>query len=191
MKRTIHIPDIFKSPDASRVLFPRGVLSRINSSNDVLDSMVKRIEFFAQEENDIYGILRNFHVAFSAERSLLELAGASNSVIEVRAIDLQSERRGGARKRTIVEDKLVLKRARLEEEPPNYGDSEHKYASPSPDANQEPTSPFLRPKTPDISVPISWLEKMNLEAGDGVIISNPIENYAVPPPDLVTKGAKR
>ena len=169
LKRTLHLDRMIRQIDSSRILYPRGVLSMITPISDS-GQTVKRVEFFAREKEDIYGIIRSFHVAYSSERALLELAEASSSVISVRSIESETFKNNTDPSRKTIEDRLVLRRAEDKQT-----DKEDKSQS---------SMLTLRPKTPDLSVPPIWLEKMDLKPGARVFVSNPMENYAVPPPNL-------
>ncbi|MHB8567035.1 MAG: hypothetical protein ACYC7D_02545 [Nitrososphaerales archaeon] len=150
--------------DATRILYPRGLLTRIAEANEK-GNIVKRIELFARKQKDTYGIIRSFHVAYSAERKLLAMAGASNNVICVRSLESSGWINRDARRKRFVEDRLVLKRAELRVE-------------------QEINPILLMPNTPEISVSALWLEKVKLGPGDRLLVSNPIENYSVLPPNV-------
>ena len=99
-------------------------------------------------------------VAFSSESELIQLASASSNVIEVHALKHENKLR------SIVEDKLILKRT-----------EENK-------ANKDALMLYRR-STPRLLVSQHWLDLMNLRTGDSVIVSNPRENYEVPPPSLI------
>jgi hypothetical protein len=136
-------------------------LSRLKEGTDDIPPL-KRIEFFAKSRKDTYGILRSIFVAFSSERSILQIAEASGGVVQVRSIRAGSlnvvEATGES-----SQDRLILKRS---------GEVE---------GTERPT---LSIKAPIITVPPRWRERMGLETGDCLIISNPIEEYVVPPPNL-------
>jgi hypothetical protein len=155
-KRIVRMPDLLGETDTQRVMYPNGYLGSIKESGEEF-SKVRRIEVFAEEQSEKYGIIREFFVAYCSERRLLDLANASNSVISVRVIS--SSRTESRRK--VISDELVLKRT---------------------DATSE-SIPY-RPKIPDLLVPASWMDRMDLESGDRIMISNPRENYLVPPPVL-------
>lgn len=125
---------------------------------------IKRIELFAEEHSkESYGIIRQFFVAYSSERNLLQLAHASENVISVRAIQGSSNDRHffAADKRSVLENRMILKRVEDTTEPEMY-----------------------RQRIPALIVSQSWLEMMSLTPGDRIIISNPLENFMVPPPGL-------
>jgi len=149
-----------KRVDSAKVIYPRGVLSRIKEGVDDVPP-VKRIEFFAKDGNDTYGILRSIFVAFSSEKSILRIAEASNGVVQVRSV--RSGNSKGSDDSNSAQDRLILKR--------------------SSEINQE-DRPVLSMKTPTITVSPRWRERMRLEAGDCLIVSNPIEDYSVPPPNI-------
>ena len=145
------------------MIYPNGILSSLKETKDD-PKPVKRIELFAKEEDNgnTYGIIRTLFVAFSSERQMLELAEASNNVISVHVFPSHSSRglvESGKPK--LVEDKLVLKRAESDTERRSYGST-----------------------TPNLLVPPRWLELMALGRGARIIVSNPIENYEVPPPNI-------
>jgi hypothetical protein len=149
-------------------------VSKIKESKE--DSpLVRRVEVFADKKEDKYGILRTLFVAYSSETSLLRIAAASDGVIQVRSVSNSgflggsSSPRGGA---AILEDKLLLKRSHEDQEKKEV-DSER---------STRPT--FFSIKAPDLIVSPRWREKMNLEPGDRLLVSNPIENYEVPPPNV-------
>jgi len=122
---------------------------------------VKRIEFFAKDGNDTYGILRSIFVAFSSEKSILRIADASNGVVQVRSV--RSRNSKGSDDSNSAQDRLILKR--------------------SSEIEQE-DRPVLSMKTPTITVSPRWRERMKLKSGDCLIVSNPIEEYSVPPPNI-------
>jgi hypothetical protein len=162
-KRTFEFPDLLRTHlDSSKILFPKGILSKITEGKDELPRM-KRIELFANREDDTYGIIRTMSVALSREKSVLHIADASNGVIQVRTVRTIS-----STGRFDVEcqmDTLILKRF--------------------PEANSETQldlSPRLR--VPKIIVPPRWKDRMKLSEGDCLLISNPIAEFAVPPPNV-------
>ena len=141
----------------NKVIFPRGIVTTISELQNDLPP-VKRIELFAKEEKETYGILRTLFVALSGERSILRMASASDGIIQVRTLSEDLET-----KNKICEDKILIKRTE----------------SLSEDENQS-----LRIKTPNIAVTARWRERMHLKAHDRIILSNPLEEYAVPPPNV-------
>jgi hypothetical protein len=149
-----------KRVDSAKVLYPRGVLSRVKEGMDDVPP-VKRIEFFAKDGNDTYGILRSIFVAFSSDKSILRMAETSNGVVQVRSVRSGNSKRSDDSNYT--QDRLILKR--------------------SSEINQE-DRPVLSMKTPSITVSPRWRERMKLETGDCIIVSNPIEEYSVPPPNI-------
>jgi hypothetical protein len=165
LKRTFRLPSVLPRIDTDKVLFPHGVLSVIKESKEPEDK-VKRIEIFAEDSGDsTYGILRNMFVAFSSERKLLDLAHASDNVIEVRTLQPDAHR-GSSQTGKIIGDKLVLKRTEQE----------------AVDTKNAMASCFS--KAPNLLVPSAWLEKVDLDRGAQIMVSNPIERYMVPPPTL-------
>jgi hypothetical protein len=139
------------------MIFPRGIVSTVTESEDDLPP-VKRIELFAKDEKDTYGILRTLFVAISSEKSILQMASASDGIIQVRTLPETVE--SGKK---IFEDKLLIKRPQAVEQSLDQG---------------------IRMKTPNIVVSARWRERMDLNSRDRIILSNPIEEYAVPPPSL-------
>src|SRR5207245_8399760 len=108
-KRTFKIPKILDRLDLNRILYPRGFVTALKEANEVVPP-VKRIEIFAEERDETYGILRVLSVAFSSERSLLDMAQASDNVIQVRSVSGSSASSTTDGRRRILEDRLVLKR---------------------------------------------------------------------------------
>ncbi len=157
-KRTFQFSELLPTVDSNKVIFPRGIVSTITEADDDLPP-VKRIELFARDDKDTYGILRTLFVALSAERSILQMASASDGIIQVRTLTEKSD--SGNKK--IFEDKLLIKRT----EPLG-----------------EQTNHSVRVKTPNIVVSARWRERMHLVPRDRIILSNPIEEFAVPPPNL-------
>jgi hypothetical protein len=160
LKRTIHLSEVLDKIDSTKVIYPGGVIANIRESKAKCET-AKRVELFAEDKKDKYGILRTLFVAYSSKRRLLEIAESSSSVIEVRAF--AKDKLGVDVGRHIVEDRLVLKR-NIQHEAEEACD--------------------YRPKTPSIFVPLRWGERMSLNAGDKIIISNPIEEYSLPPPNV-------
>jgi hypothetical protein len=160
-KRTFEFPELLKRVDSAKLIYPRGLLSRIKEGVDDVPP-VKRIEFFAKEGNDTYGILRSIFVAFSSEKSILSMADASGGIVHVRSIRSRNSK-GSDGSRDSTQDKLILKRS---------------------NESDEGNRPILSIKTPTITVSPRWRERMKLETGDCLIVSNPIEEYAVPPPNI-------
>lgn len=158
-KRTVRMSGVLPALDTARVIYPRGIFGTIQESKDD-GPMVKRIELFANSKKDTYGIIRKLSVAYSSAKELLQIAAASNNVVHVRALPSSKDRRMNNRVR-MLEDRLVLKRSEIEEQ-----------------AHE------LRAKPPNITVSPSWRERMRLSLGDSLLVSNTIENYAVPPPNL-------
>ena len=166
LKRTYRLKNVVSQFDTGRTLFPQGILSRIgNVTRETLT--VRRIEYFARKtgdsgNNETYGIIRDLHVAYSSERQLLEMADVSNGVVHVRSLESISK----------PGDRLVLKRSEnvRNDTPRSEMSPEQQFAS-------------IRPKTPSLKVSSNWLDKMELGVGDRLIVSNPIEEFAVPPPE--------
>ena len=169
-KHVLRIRDLISSYDPNRIIYPRGIVSSIRESKE--DSPpVKRIELFARDDKDTFGVLRTLFIAYSNERKLLDMADASNGVIQVRS--LRPIRAGSSNDRAareIVEDRLLLKRS--EELPPLQN------------SKAEVHGIFTRFKEPHLVVSARWRERMNLETGDRLIVSNPLESYEVPPPNI-------
>jgi hypothetical protein len=143
--------------DANKVIFPRGIVSIITESEGDLPP-VKRVELFAREEKETYGILRTLFVALSSEKSILRMADASDGIVQVRSLPDKSESN-----MKIFEDKLLIKRT---------------------DTIHESDQKSVRIRTPSIIVSARWRERMQLRSYDRIIVSNPIEEYAVPPPNI-------
>ena len=165
-KRTFQIPNLLKNRfDSGKLIFPQGILSKVQEGAEDIGP-VKRIELFARDRDDTYGIIRSLFVGFSSEKSILQIAEATGGVVQVRPI--RSGGNGKPNDYGLTEktrDTLILKR--------------------SPDARPD-DSPRVgfRMKVPSITVPPRWKDRMKLEEGDCLMISNPIEEYAVPPPSV-------
>ncbi len=177
-KRTLRVPKIMPSIDPDRTLFPRGVLTLLKESREATHE-VKRIEIFANKSKEgLYGILRRMFVAFSSERELLQIARASDNVIEVRSFSQSgSSSFSSPESGRVIEDRLVLKR--IEEA--------------TPDEHSETVISF-RKKPPKLLVPAAWLERVDLEDGSQIIVSNPMARFVIPPPhleDIEKKGKIR
>jgi hypothetical protein len=167
-KHVVHMHELLRKFDSQKRIFPNGLLGSLKASYERAEQ-IKRIELFAKEDSkESYGIIRRFFVAYSCERNLLELAHASENVICIRAMNGSKRENTGHSipdmRKTMIENRLILKR--MEE-----------------NSQQEP----YRQKIPDLIVSQHWLEIMELQPGDRIIISNPVENYMVPPPGLETK----
>jgi hypothetical protein len=151
--------------DSSKLIFPKGILSKVKE-NDMETPQVKRIELFAKDGEDTYGIIRSMFVGYSSEESILEIAEASGGVVQVRAVvgrlSDKSEKRFSA-----SSDTLILKRS-----------------STATDASQEVRFPSFRQKLPSITVPPRWKDRMKLSEDDRLIISSPIADYSVLPPNI-------
>jgi hypothetical protein len=163
-KRTLRVPDLLNEIPKERAVYPKGIVTSLKES--AFDSMkVGRIELFSSKDNEkgqYYGILKQLFVAFSSESRILKLAITSSNVIEVHGLREDKENKKG-----VVESKLVLKRSEEAAE------------------NEEQKQQLLSlygEKTPKLFVSSHWLDLMNLSSGDRVIISNPRENYEIPPP---------
>ncbi len=160
-KRTIRIPNILRPIEKELTIFPRGFISALKECSEV-SSSVKRVEVFATEKTESFGILRTLTVAYSAARCLLQMAEISNNVIQVSSLSRSGSTREQS-KRSLVNDRLILKR--LDKE-----DNEREGYS---------------IKAPGLHVPGRWLERFDLEDGERIIVSNPREKYFVPPPSIV------
>jgi hypothetical protein len=157
-KHTLRVDYLFGGIDAQRLIYPKGVIGSLKEE-EIESKRLRRIELFAGEETgDTYGIIRNLFVAHSSELSLLDLAMTSNGVISVRAFPRSSI---GSKSDEIKEDKLILKST-----------DSTTLAIPN------------RARAPSLFVSQRWLDKMNLAKGDRIIVSNPIENFVVPPPNM-------
>ncbi len=165
-KHILRIKNILGRSDSQKILYPNGLVSEIEEDDLSDPRPVKRIELFAKNErsNETFGIIRSFFVGFSFERRLLDLANFSDNVISVRAVRAPEYKEG-----KIVEDKLVLKR--IESPDPHGVDRFSRYV-------------FRRQKAPSLKVPSRWLDKTELRDGDRIIVSNTVENYVTPPPEL-------
>lgn len=161
-KRILRVPRFLDEIDKERALYPKGIVGSLKESS--FDSArVERIELLAEKEEEkkkYYGILKHLFVAFCSESNLLNLADSSSNVIEVHAL-----RHGEEKEKMAIESKLVLKRV-----------EERRI-----DLDQGIISPY-EARTPSLFVSSHWLDLMNLRSGDRVIISNPRENYEIPPP---------
>jgi hypothetical protein len=167
-KHTLRIKDILGRFDPQKILYPNGLVSELEEDNSSDPKPVKRIELFAKNllSNKTFGVMRSFFVGFSSERGLLDLANFSDNVISVRAVSGSGEHSEGK----IIEDKLVLKRI----ESPNPRERDRFSLS----------YIFRRQKIPSLIVSSRWLDRMDLHKGDRIIVSNPVENYMTPPPEL-------
>lgn len=157
-KHIVRVEYMLDSVDKQKMIYPNGVFGALKETDE--DSKpLRRIELFAEEQRkETYGIIRTLFVAYSSEHSLLELAHVSNSVISVRAFPDSDQ---GMQDPRMIEDKLILKRTESRTESAPY-----------------------RTKMPSLFVSSHWLDRMKLEKGDRIIVSNPLENYLVPPPNL-------
>lgn len=123
---------------------------------------VKRIELFANEGSDTYGILRSLFVGFSSEKSVLQIAETTGGVVQVRAVRAYKGNPDGSS--TDGDGDMLLVRR----------DS----------ASDRSGDPGFRLKVPTITIPPRWKERMKLSEQDCLMISNPIQDYAVPPPNV-------
>jgi len=164
-KRTFEIPELLKSKiDSGKLLFPKGILSKVRESHDDVPP-VKRIELFAKDGAETYGIIRSLFVGFSSEKSVLQIAEISGGVVQVRAV---RARKGPSKEFSSDEssgDVLLLKRSPAE-------------------TSEQSTSTRFRFRIPSVTVPAVWKERMKLSEEDRLLISNPIGEYAVPPPSV-------
>jgi hypothetical protein len=160
-KHVLHLHDVLQKLDSQKRIFPNGLVGSLERSSDKAER-IKRIELFAEKQSrESYGIIRQFFVAYSSEKSVLQLAQASENVISVRALQDSTRLGEGSQIRKQVDNRMILKRAEEVVQADSY-----------------------RPRIPNLIVSNHWLEIMQLEPGDRIIISNPIENYMVPPPGL-------
>ena len=143
------------------MLFPKGILTKIKEGLDDIPP-VKRIELFAKEGADTYGILRSIFVGFSSEQSVLQIAEATGGVVQVRAVRAFNGKTESATPEA-AGDMLVLRRNSTEEPTARSG---------------------FRLRIPCVTIPPRWKERMKLTDGDCLLISNPIQDYAVPPPNV-------
>ncbi len=164
-KRTLRVPDLLNEIPEERAVYPRGIVGSLKETN--FDSVrVGRIELFSRKKDErgkYYGILKQLFVAFSSESKILKLAGTSSNVIEVHGLRDEDKKN----KKGLVESKLVLKRSKEEKKDDVFS--------------------LYGEKTPKLLVSAHWLDLMNLSSGDRVIISNPRENYEIPPPIVLDK----
>lgn len=168
-KRTVLFRNVSKNIDAGRTLYPKGLLSRVGRKFIEKDTMVSRVELIAHKQKETYGVIRSFHVAYSTENQLLVMAEASNNVISVRILEssLSQDRKA----QRVIEDRLVLRRGVIDP------------------SEEKQFQIFRRQRTPELTVSEIWLEKMKLGPDSPVLISNPIENYAIVPPTYPIKGS--
>jgi hypothetical protein len=141
------------------LLFPKGILTKVKEGADDVPP-VKRIELFARDGGDTYGIIRSLFVGFSAEKSILRIAETTGGVVQVRTMRAANGKENTASGST---DLLLLKRD-------------------SSAADQE--SSGFRMRIPSITISPRWKERMRLSEEDRLMISNPIQDYAVPPPNV-------
>jgi len=165
-KHTLSVPHLLgPTMGSSKLLFPRGIFSKINDG-DVDTLQIKRIELFAKKGEDKYGIIRSLFVGFSSEKSILRIAEATSGVVQVTAVRSAGDSKKSSSAVQQKSDTLIVKRS---------------LTSPK-DANQQQNS--LRLKIPSITVPNRWKDRMNLSEGDCLVISNPIADFQVPPPNF-------
>ena len=160
-KRSLEFPDLLRSIDSAKLLFPKGVLTKVREGSDDVPQ-VRRIELFAKDGGDTYGIIRSLFVGFSSEKSILQIAEASGGVVQVRAVRTSK----GKKESFSPEgsgDMLLLRR----------------------DSSTPPAdNPGFRVRIPSITISPRWKERMRLSEEDCLMISNPIQDYAVPPPNV-------
>lgn len=151
--------------DSAKLLFPKGILSRVKESAQDIPT-VKRIELFAKDGSDTYGIIRSLFVGYSSEKSVLQIAETTGGVVQVRAVRSSGDKiRERSSSFESFKDMLLLKRS-------------------SESSSDEDRRIGFRLKIPSITVSPRWKERMRLSEGDCLMISNPIEEYAVPPPNV-------
>lgn len=167
LKRTILFHNVSSNIDPGRVLYPKGLLSRVARRFVEKDTMVNRVELLARKQKETYGVIRSFHVAYSTENQLLGMAEASNNVISVRTLESSLSEDGKAY--GIIEDRLVLRRGETDT------------------SEERQVQVFTRQATPELMVSKIWLEKMKLGPESRVLVSNPIENYTILPPNVSNK----
>ena len=158
----MRVPDFLNEIADGRSVYPRGIVGSLKESS--FDSAkAERIELFAHmdEARKSFGILKQLFVALSSEETLLRLASASSNVIEVHGIHRNEKDENG---KALTQSKLVLKRSQEEER------------------QLKDIIPSYVERTPKILVSSHWLDVMNLNPGDRVIVSNPREHYEIPPP---------
>jgi hypothetical protein len=151
--------------DSARLLFPKGVLAKISEGAEDVPP-VKRIELFAKDGADTYGIIRSLFIGFSSERSILQIAEMTGGVVQVRAVRMS---KGPTNDNSFGEklgDTLLLKR------------------SSSNDVADKSESTRFRFRIPSITISPRWKDRMRLSEGDCLLVSNPIQDYAVPPPNV-------
>ncbi len=164
-KRTYEFPQLLKSRiDSTRLLFPKGILSKVREGPDDIPP-VKRIELFAKDGGDTYGIIRSLFVGFSSEKSILQIAETTRGVVQVRAVRSSSGKATESTSTETSRDTLILKRAST------AGVDDGREAG-------------FRVRMPSITVSPRWKDRMKLAEGDCLMVSNPMEDYAVPPPNV-------
>ncbi len=161
-KRVVRLPEILDSIDSNKRIFPKGVLSTLSKCEE-RSPIVKRVEVFGESERNTFGIIRTLFVAYSSEKSLLEMAESSNCVIQVNSLNTEATQKNDSQ---MIEDKLLLRRA-------SQSSIEH-----------EVISFTVKLEAPKLMVPEHWLDKFRLRLGDRIMVSNPLENYFVPPPSV-------
>jgi hypothetical protein len=164
-KHTLSVPNLL-DPNfiSSKLLFPRGIFSKVKGANDEVPQ-VKRIEVFARKDGNKYGIIRSLFVGFSSEKSILRIAEVTSGVVQVTAVRSS----GAIGKISDIVDKktdtLIVKRSLTGWKGDGQGNN-------------------FRLKIPTLAVPYRWKDRMALSEGDCLIVSNPIADFAVPPPNL-------
>jgi hypothetical protein len=176
-KRIIRVPSFLRQVDVERKIYPKGIivaLKELSSFNPF--RKISRVEWFADQRAKIkgnekvcskkkFGILREFFPAYSSEPKLIEFASSSSSVIEVHAKNINEKKLKEARSDGMFSDKLILKEAE------------------SPDQiNPDIFFTSYRERTSKLYVTSHWLDLAGLRSGDIVIVSNPREEYEMPPP---------
>jgi len=151
---------LVKTLDSAKLLFPKGILTKVKEGADDVPP-VKRIELFARDGGDTYGIIRSLFVGFSTEKSILRIAETTGGVVQVRAMRATKGKEATASGST---DLILLKRDSI--------------------ALDQEGNPGFRIRVPSITISPRWKERMRLSEGDRLMISNPIQDYAVPPPNV-------
>lgn len=172
-KHVLRIKDVFEKIDSQKRIYPNGLISKVEEDGDANSGQVERIELFSENRRSkqVHGILRSLFLGFSNEKELLDLADYSNRVISIRTISRDFSEGG-----KVVQDNLVLKRR--EDKPGRNPGGELNSVFPSSDELL-----IRRNKLPSLYVSSRWLDRMDLCSGDRILVSNPVENYATPPPD--------
>jgi hypothetical protein len=169
-KHILRIKKVLDTFDPQKLIYPNGVLGELEEDDSSSkQGTIKRIELFAENKTSMetFGVIRNFFMGFSSDRELLDLANFSNSVISVRAIGASRENS----ETKLLEDKLVLKRI----EPPAHSSEDDRFSI---------SRIYSRQRLSSLIVSSRWLDRMGFCKGDRIMISNPVENYVTPPPQL-------